>query len=409
MPWSNNIMTAPLSIADIASALGSSSLDLGTLVQDQMGLSNMWARYKPIIHTNTGYVTEAQRRSANFGLSASQYTLPNTAAQNQWTYSPPLTGPYRMFDYVKVTDAGVPSTTIGYTNNDVAPCRGFYTASDPGNQLTLYTYNSGATTEDDIDFYAITTGNDYGIGFAEMGGIADWYLCIAVDVVKNSTTTRYMVTSSQKIGAGASDPTVTTWQTVPIPKSSTIFSAEATYNAYAVLANKSKSSWYNVASDSSLRFMPLPVTTPSIARFQFHVNVGNYAAWVSSAYRPVTGTTAEKRKIYYTLVGMNSTGQAISSDNLRIQLDLYSTTAPSTTISTFTYSNTTSPTSGIPNTGGATTVLDFTGDHLGSTSVPSAASGTLHIKVTGKNLNGTTLFTSDTAVTDGPPAPEPVR
>ena len=409
MPWSNNIMTAPLSIANIAEALGSTSLDLGTLVQDTRGLCNIWARYKPITSSRVGYVRESDRQAANFGLSSQEYSTPQLAAgSNGWTYSPPLSGYYRMFDYVKVTDAGVPSTTVGYTKNEVAPCRGFY-SGESGDQLTHYVYNTGAQREDDINFYAINAGNDYGIGFAEMGGLADWYIGIAVVVTKNNTTKTYIVTSTQKIGEGMNGGTA--WQTVPIPKDDTIFdrSHNVTYGAFALLCNVGEdgpiTEWtdYTTAvAHGSAKFMPLPLTNPFTANFDFEVFTGTFSAWVGGAYRLTSGDPQTRRKVWYSLYGSNNTGQDIPSSYLTIELELYAyANGVRESIQTKTYTQYTTPSSAIPV--GNNVFLDGGVDvTMGGLAVQSAPLGSLHIDVTGRDMNYTTLFTSTTQVADDP-------
>ena len=408
MPWdsTNGIMTAPVGMGDISAAVGNTSGDLGTLITS--GTINKWARYKPIQHSAVGFVTEAQRRAANFGISASEYSIPQLAAEplNGWTYARPTTGYFRMADFVKMTDAGVASTTTGYTTREVAPCRGFAAASSTG-QLTHYVYNTGAQVEDAINFYAITTGAADGIGFAEMGGLADWYLCIAVAVVKNNVTTTYIVTSTQKIGAGVDDPTVTAWQTVPIPKDNTIFSGNATYTAYACLCDTKVSAWTDytqAVAHGSAKFMPVPVTDPSIATFNFQVFSGSYSAWVGSAYRLTTsGTIAERRKVWYSLYFMNDTGQTIPSSALTITLELYAyANGVRTDLGSTVYSSLSTPTSALADTGGQSQLLESTGNKLGNQHLPSYPNGSIHIDVIGTDSQGTTVFSSSTQVADDP-------
>lgn len=425
-------VTYGVEIADLQQVLGRGVNDLGLLCSDQEWYDNngtpalrpankinKWARYKPINSNNIGFVTDAERRAANFGLSASQYTAPGPAALAGWSYVRP-TAHFRLVDFVKVSDAGVPLPDIGYTSEDVAPCRGFYAGADT-NQLTLYQYFTNQNNQNAVTFYAITTGSDWGIGFAEMSALASWYLCIAVDVVRNNTTTTYMVTASQNIGAGVSDPTVTGWQTVTIPTDSSVFLGEATYQAYAVLANKSKSSWYNVASDSSLRFMPIPVqseATPTqdpITFFQWHVNVGSFNTWVSSAWRQTSGAIADRRKVWYYLWGRNTTSETIPAASHTVYVELVSAANPedvesATALASVTYSAMSNPTSAIPPTSDSGTLLDGDGDdvYIGYQSLPSLQSGTIYLRVRGL-VDGVQTYSSFTPVADGliPPDPGP--
>lgn len=400
MPWdsTNGIMTAPLSIADISDALQSTSSDLGTLVQDTRGLCNMWARYKPIQSNVVGYLTEAQRAAANFGLSATEQTTPELAGNplNGWHYSPPLSGYYRMFDYVKVSDAGVPSTSYGYTTATTAPCLGFYAGSDSSQQLTFYQYTKGASSQDDIIFIDIPTSDNTAISFSDMGGISSWYLCIAVIIPSpRANAGTYILTANQAIGQGASG--YYAWKTVSVLTDNNIFNytSDATLSAIAVLCNTQHSSaWYNVASDSSLRFLPLPVFDPSIMHFSFGIHIGGYSAWPSGAYRLTSGTSAQRRIVHLTIYGKNDTGTPQYVDVL---LKLWSTINPGTIIQTQSYNSIT-----INDTSGSTVVL-VSNATIGNQAVESAASGTLHVTATvTKSLDGTYVNEADCEVLDDP-------
>lgn len=56
MPYSNNIITAPVSIKDIQDALGISSNDLATLVNSDK--INIWAKFKPVHLLNRWHTTD---------------------------------------------------------------------------------------------------------------------------------------------------------------------------------------------------------------------------------------------------------------------------------------------------------------------------------------------------------------
>ena len=81
MAYSNNRITAPVSIYDIQQALGSGTTDLGTLIVN--GNINKWARYKPV-RTSTKLVstiTYSTRKGVNFGLDV---PFCNTDAGSGW-------------------------------------------------------------------------------------------------------------------------------------------------------------------------------------------------------------------------------------------------------------------------------------------------------------------------------------
>lgn len=61
-------ITAPIGIeTDVASVLGVDSTDLGYLCSNEHGNINVYSKYKPIIHSSMGELTESQIKSCNFG------------------------------------------------------------------------------------------------------------------------------------------------------------------------------------------------------------------------------------------------------------------------------------------------------------------------------------------------------
>lgn len=424
MPYADNMIDAPLNIneggGDIGTALGTTVADIGCLCTDRNTSSDSagaypridkWARYKPVNLSAIGFVTEAQRRSVNFGLSATQETGPALAAARGWTYTRPTTR-YRFFDWIKVTDAGVPvvgsgsgsgsGRGIGYVDLGVAPCRGFYmAASGTPAQLETYQYYSQQQTQNDINFWVILAGSDYGIGLAEMGDLTNWYLCIAVAVIENNNITPYIVTSSQAIGQGMNGQT--TWQTVPIPTNNTVMRQEATYEAYAVICNKSAANWTKVSTDASLRFLPLPLSDPRLAEFQFHINVTEYSIWCSEAYRDKNASIPDNRKVWYYLRGKNSMQNTFGPLSLTVEL-VYAATAEdvessTTIIDTAPYSNVYIAPTG---TGDTAIAGDGSQVYLGGLAVPGAADKTLWIRVKGI-YNNSQVFSSYTQVQDSLP------
>lgn len=395
MPYADNIITAPVGLADIANALGTTALDIGTLCTHTA--IDKWARYKPIEHSNVGYVSEVGRRLANYGLSATRFqqagmcTLPAYA----WEYIRPSTR-FRAFDFVQVASGGVPSTTIGYKSVGVAPCRGFYSGSDTG-QLATYKYYLGQNFQSAINVYAITTGSDFGIGLAEMGGLANYYFALAV-VVDSSHT--YVVTSEQNIGAGVSDPTVTGWQSITIPTDSTIFTGAGTYEAYVLLCNQCHTSWWQEQSSVShpLYYYALPVTDPAIAEITFNVISTTYSAWCQYASRKTSGLLTERRKVTYTIYGQNTTTAAVTVPILKVEL-VYAASAEDVAGSTTIIADKSYTNASIPVSANGTLLSAYSGELGSQTGIHDATSGTLWVRVTGIN-NGTALFSSFTQVKD---------
>lgn len=111
MSVSNNIITAPVSFADVNAVLGTSHTDLATLCKDSH--INMWAKYKPLhLSYYIGIPTEAMLKAVNYGLSmpsgvnaanfVSGIINNTTGGLNGWGYSKPSGGassPYRLQDF----------------------------------------------------------------------------------------------------------------------------------------------------------------------------------------------------------------------------------------------------------------------------------------------------------------------
>ena len=67
MSVSGSVITAPVSISDVQTVLGSTSSDLGTLCQHNN--INMWAKYKPISYALVGLLNNTVRAAQNYGIS----------------------------------------------------------------------------------------------------------------------------------------------------------------------------------------------------------------------------------------------------------------------------------------------------------------------------------------------------
>ena len=100
MSNSNGIISKPIDLkADIATVLGESSTDLGTLCKSAK--VNKFSRVKPIIYASVVELTDAQRKSKNYGLTilgGSHGTM--NIGHTPWTYNKPNgETPYRMSDF----------------------------------------------------------------------------------------------------------------------------------------------------------------------------------------------------------------------------------------------------------------------------------------------------------------------
>lgn len=133
MSYSNGIVTAPVSFADVNAALSTNHTDLGHLCSDER--INKFARYKSVRFPEAGLITDADRKSVchglvlpaavelseqAFGNNSATYAAIRQACEGDWGYNPPNGGasaPYRLTDFA---NAEHPSSE-GYYHNAVPP------------------------------------------------------------------------------------------------------------------------------------------------------------------------------------------------------------------------------------------------------------------------------------------------
>ena len=135
MSAENGIIKASVSFGDVNGTIGTSHTDLGALCKD--GNINKWAMYKPVSKNKIGLLTQSDRGSVTYGLTA----ILNTAAQNlylgntaatdanfntavsssyDWTYTKPSGGansPYRLHDFLNCDNP----SNWGYVHNTKPP------------------------------------------------------------------------------------------------------------------------------------------------------------------------------------------------------------------------------------------------------------------------------------------------
>lgn len=131
MSWNGKNIVPPVSMADVKSAIGSSSNNLDALCTDSS--INMWSKYKPIYHSGVSPLTNAQfaedtggtsgfrikygiKRTNSYGVTD---LVQNGTIQNRpWTYVKPTGGtsaPYRLSDF------GSKEVSYGYSAIGVCP------------------------------------------------------------------------------------------------------------------------------------------------------------------------------------------------------------------------------------------------------------------------------------------------
>lgn len=193
MGYNNNRVTKPVSFKDVQSALGVSYTGLAQLcICDNI---NKWAMYKPISHTSIGVLSESDRGSKTYGLSAVQNAKAidlykgNIAANDtnfnaavtssyDWKYTKPTGGsssPYRLADFVDPTSS----------------TRGYYHLTPPPIEIE----GNAVFTKDQLTAVA----NTYWVtATVPSGDITNWRLQIYTTYTKSQTLEAGLVYSGYK-------------------------------------------------------------------------------------------------------------------------------------------------------------------------------------------------------------------
>lgn len=172
--------TQGVSLGDISTGIGLSSLDLGTLCKST--LINKWAKYKPIRHSNVGYVTESDRATAKQGMTVTKYTFPTTLRDNfanEWAYLQPREGQspqewFRAFDFIQVNNSGVPVVGHGYNRKAAVPISGWFNKPEGEHYLgtidllASFGLRPSAQTPQDQDSVKLSDVSQDATGFGDM-------------------------------------------------------------------------------------------------------------------------------------------------------------------------------------------------------------------------------------------------
>ena len=103
---SNNRISAPIGLQEVYGLLGVTKTgtyyDVGYICGNAHGQINKWSRHKPVRVNQPGIITDAQLKSANFGLTIPAKSTDFKTAINNATYSynPPRPGT----DWCRLTD-----------------------------------------------------------------------------------------------------------------------------------------------------------------------------------------------------------------------------------------------------------------------------------------------------------------
>lgn len=234
MSYSSGLIQAPVSIDDVKSALGVSSNDLATLCTSSN--INMWAKCKPVSYAKAFDITDAEKKTVNYGLTVPTTTdtvlsgakIKSIAASN-WGYTKPSGGsssPYRLGDFKNYYHNAGPLIQVNYPmagfSHSLAVSRYFklYLSLDPEDStytIQAYDLNQGTINLKEYKFAAVVyaaNGSQKGVYLSDTildssGNIQGDVITIDVDGWSTSKYTLYLCMIKQ--GSG-----ITTY--IPLPK-----------------------------------------------------------------------------------------------------------------------------------------------------------------------------------------------
>ena len=173
MAYSNNVITAPVSIYDVQRALNASANDVGTLCIN--GNVNEWAKNKPILLATIGQVSDAQKLiKVNIGTGQFKaYGHVITAVQgingtaissfyrntNNWVYERPTGGyqsPYRLHDFAFYHHKAFPPSVTTFNKDDVETVN--IRTTRPAFNIDLNGYYDDGTGDETQEDYLRTLG-----------------------------------------------------------------------------------------------------------------------------------------------------------------------------------------------------------------------------------------------------------
>lgn len=242
MSHSNGIITAPVSLSDIAAVIGDNT-DMAR--SDRI---NKWSRCKPFrdpsLYFDSDEAREAARKSVFYGLRMPLSTgSVESLATSEIVYERPTAAQKcRALDFKDYAHpesvAGAPLVALGPVNWD--------------------TYSANSKTL----VWQIRTATQYQLGLNEFLEIANWYPCLVV--VKGNT--KYMRTMSTTLANSSQISFPLTWGT------GGPFGSHADYTYYVCVHDTIQTSWTSTISGE---FMALPFQRAALCRDTLHVFSSN--------------------------------------------------------------------------------------------------------------------------------------
>lgn len=225
MALANGKITAPVSVDDVKSVLGESSNDLATLCKSAK--INMWAKCKPVSYAKAFDITDAEKKSINYGLTVptTTYTILSgdkikEVAASNWGYTKPSGGsnsPFRLGDFKDYYHNAGPFIQVNYPpggyNHSLANSRYFKLniSLDPEDStytIQAYDLNQGTINLKEYKFAAVVysaNGSQKGVYLSDTildsnGNIQGDVITIDVDGWSTQAYSIYMCMVKQGSG-----------------------------------------------------------------------------------------------------------------------------------------------------------------------------------------------------------------
>lgn len=267
MPVNNGIITSPISVTDIRTALGQSSNDVGTLCKSSS--INMLSKYKPVIYAamNTDDNPNWWKTSAgNCGINIPQLASIQNPSAQKWTYQPPTGGtasPYRMSDFRNYNHNATPDLCSGHRvplNIDLLASTSFTIGAD-------FTQNPNSLSVSDLDSSMFAS-----------------YFFTAVVYASDGSTNVCGSANANVANGGKTVTFPTSLFQAPIFQNGTCSCCIGlSYTKFNVGDAVSSTTWYSVYSDDTW-INPVPI------KFTSSVNMATNPQTFAQKINPLSGT-----------------------------------------------------------------------------------------------------------------------
>ena len=312
MSLSNGILSAPISIAEVAQCLGVSSQDLGTLCLSTA--INEKSKHKPFQNTSATKMTEAQRRAANYGHAFMSYDTPGAAiaavaAGTNFVYTRPYTW-YRLLDF------------DGYNHNagNWFDCTPYSSTIHQSQSITFQFDNVQSIFElGELSAYSASSPNiQFGFILSQSAFTAQtvnvyWYPCTGVQTLADLSVIRI---TGGKLGVGE-------WYAYPCLTNV----SPQTYqqgNLYYIRGDSSVGGFWwpypfcNIAS-FTITSSSLPVEDIAVTGETWQLTpVGSYYYTLSEMYVRVTNTGNQSHTVVLDAKIVNLVGADVSLDGATV-------------------------------------------------------------------------------------------